>query len=94
MQSDLRTAILILMVGLVALSILYNRGPDPKDIPRFMEFGKIIVIALFTTGLVNSRDRLRLLMWVIAISFAFYGFDKRRARRGGRRARGRTRALR
>jgi len=74
MRSDLRTAIMIVMVGLVGLSILKNRGPDLKDLPSFVEYGKIIVIALFTTGLVQTRDRLRLLLWVIAISFAFYGF--------------------
>lgn len=74
MQSDLRTAIMIVMVGLVGLSILKNRGPNLDDLPSFLEYSKIVVIALFTSGLVYSRDRLRLLIWVIAVSFAFYGF--------------------
>jgi putative inorganic carbon (hco3(-)) transporter len=74
MKSDLRTAIMLVMVGLVGLSILYNRGPDPDDFPGFMEYGKIVVIALFTTGMVKTRERLRMILWVIALSFAFYGF--------------------
>jgi len=74
MLSDLRNVIMMVLVGLVGLSILKNRGPDPRDLPGFMEFSKIIVIALFTTGMVNSRDRLRMLLWVITISFAFFGF--------------------
>ncbi len=74
MQSDLRTAIMLVMVGLVGLSILKNRGPDLDDLPAFVEYAKIVVIALFTSGLVYSRDRLRLLIWVITISFAFFGF--------------------
>lgn len=74
MVNELRTGIMILMVALVGLSILKNRGPDPKDLPGFVEYSKIIIIALFTTGMVNSRDRLRMILWVITLSFAFFGF--------------------
>lgn len=74
MVNDLRTTIMMILVVLVGLSILKNRGPDPDDLPGFVEFTKIVVIALFTTGMVSSRERLRMLLWVIAISFAFFGF--------------------
>ncbi|MCB9916184.1 MAG: putative O-glycosylation ligase, exosortase A system-associated [Planctomycetes bacterium] len=74
MLSDLRTTVMMVLVALVALSLLANRGPDPEDIPAFVEYFKIIVIALFTTGMVNSRERLRMILWVITLSFAFFGF--------------------
>jgi putative inorganic carbon (HCO3(-)) transporter len=74
MVNDLRTVIMIILVAMVGLSILKNRGPDPGDLPGFLEFTKIVVIALFTTGMVGTRERLRMLLWVIALSFAFFGF--------------------
>jgi probable O-glycosylation ligase (exosortase A-associated) len=74
MLQDLRTTIMMILVVLVGLSVLKNRGPDPKDLPGLVEFTKIIVIALFTTGMVSGRERLRMLLWVITLSFAFFGF--------------------
>ncbi len=74
MIQDIRSTIMMVLVVLVGLSILKNRGPDPADLPGFVEFTKIVVIALFTTGLVSTRERLRMILWVIALSFAFFGF--------------------
>ncbi len=74
MLNELRTGIMIVMVLLVGLSLLKNRGPDPDDLPGFVEYSKIILIAVFTTGMVNTRNRLRMMLWVIALSFAFFGF--------------------
>jgi putative inorganic carbon (HCO3(-)) transporter len=74
MIKELRTTIMLVMVALVGLSILKNRGPDVSDIPAFTEYFKIILIALFTTGLVSTRGRLRMILWVITLSFAFFGF--------------------
>jgi probable O-glycosylation ligase (exosortase A-associated) len=71
---ELRTVLMIALVGVVGLSLLKSRGADPSDLPGFVEFVKIVVIALFTTGLVTTRDRLRMMVWVVALSFAFYGF--------------------
>ncbi len=71
---ELRTVIMLALVAIVGLSLLSTRGADPADLPGFVEFLKIVVIALFTTGMVRTRDRLRMLLWVIALSFAFYGF--------------------
>lgn len=74
MLSDLRCTIMMVLVALVGLSILKNRGPDPSDLPSFVEFIKIVLVALFTTGMVHSRERLRMILWVITLSFAFFGF--------------------
>ncbi|HIG10453.1 MAG: putative O-glycosylation ligase, exosortase A system-associated [bacterium] len=74
MLNSVRTAIMVCMVLLVGVSILQNRGADPADLPGFAEFSKVILIALFTTGMVNTRARLRMMLWVIALSFAFFGY--------------------
>lgn len=71
---DLRIWVMVLMVVMVAISIVKNRGLDSRDLAGFVEYSKIIVIAMFTTGLVNNRERLRMLLWVITLSFAFFGF--------------------
>lgn len=74
MVSELRSGLMLVLIALVGISIVKNRGLDPADVGGFLEYCKIIVIALFTTGLVNSRERLRMLVWVITLSFAFFGF--------------------
>ncbi len=75
MTNDVRNAIMVLMVVLVAASILAaGGGVRARDVDMFVEYVKIISIALFTTGLVHSRDRLRLMIWTIALSFGFFGF--------------------
>ena len=33
----------------------------------------VIGVALFTTGVVKNREYLRIMVWVIALSFGFYG---------------------
>ena len=75
MSDDVRNMIMILMVIMVAISLLAaGGGIRPMDITMFTEYVKIVTIALFTTGLVQSRDRLRLMIWTIALSFGFFGF--------------------
>ena len=74
MIQDVRSTIMIILVFLVGLSIVKNRGIDSKDLPGFVEFTKVIVIALFTSGMVHTRERLRMILWVIMLSFAFFGF--------------------
>jgi probable O-glycosylation ligase (exosortase A-associated) len=48
-------------------------GFEQGDGSKLIEFAKIIAIALFTTGMVKNRDYLRIFIWVIALSFGFYG---------------------
>jgi probable O-glycosylation ligase (exosortase A-associated) len=72
--ADLRLTVMWLMVALVALSLVKNRGFDPKDLGGFAEYLKIIVIAVFTTGMLKNRARLRMMIWTITLSFCFFGF--------------------
>jgi probable O-glycosylation ligase (exosortase A-associated) len=56
--------------------ILADGGNDysiERMIKRYVEFVKIIGIGLFTTVVVNKKEHLRVLVWVIALSFGFYG---------------------
>jgi probable O-glycosylation ligase (exosortase A-associated) len=73
MLPDIRSWLMIALVALVGVSITVSRFFHPRDAESFVEFCKIIGIALFTTGVVKNRDYLRILLWVIALSFGFYG---------------------
>ncbi len=73
MQADIRCWIMIGLAIVVPVGILASGAAHPRDIKSVTEFGKIITIALFTTGIVTRRDHLRVLVWVIAFSFGFYG---------------------
>ncbi len=72
-----RTIAMIFLVGLVFLGVAVSQEGDllsnPYQVSSMVEFGKIIAIALFTTSVVVNREHLRVLVWVIALSFAFYG---------------------
>src|SRR5262245_7325187 len=73
MVSDLRCWIMVTLALLVGASLLTSRYLNPRDLEAYIEFCKIIGVALFTTGVVKNRDYLRILVWVIALSFGFYG---------------------
>jgi len=73
MVRDKRCVFMILMAAAVMISYTYtpdkNFGPNKKA----FEFVKIIAIALFTTGQLDSKSRIRGLLFLIGLSFAFYG---------------------
>jgi len=73
MARDWRCYVMVLLSALIGLSIVYAGEYGPSVTTGYTEFGKIIVISLFTTGIVSTRERLRLLLWVIALSFGFFG---------------------
>jgi len=70
---NLRCYVMILLLILVGLGILASGRPSTYLFNRYMEFVKIIAIALFTTGIVQNKERLRVLLWIIALSLGFYG---------------------
>ena len=60
------TAVVLLSYGLAKYHTEYFN--------RYMvEFIKIMVVALFTTGQVDTRQRFRIMIWTISICLAFYG---------------------
>ena len=72
-----RTFIMLMLVLLVVLGVFESKQgtfwENQNQVSRMFEFAKIVGIALFTTTVVTSREHLRVLVWVIALSFAFYG---------------------
>lgn len=70
---DKRCWFMLLMVVILAIGILDSRGPKAGAFNRYIEFVKIVAIALFTTGIVTNRERLRVLVWTIALSLGFFG---------------------
>lgn len=72
--NDLRCWIMLGLVVLVGLSLVFSRNIDwATDTSRYIEYCKIILIALFTTAVVKHRDHLRVLLLVVALSFGFFG---------------------
>ena len=74
---DWRVYTMLVMILLVVISALLSTGlpaeVKAQQFDRVLEFVKIIGIAVFTTAVVTTREHLRLLVWIIALSFAFYG---------------------
>lgn len=71
--SDPRCYIMMALCVLIGLGILFSRNPDANQIDRYIEYLKIVAISLFTTAIVTTKERLRVLVWIIALSFGFYG---------------------
>lgn len=74
---DVRCWMMIALVVLLYLGVGFSQTgtfwQNKSQIGRMIEFAKIIGIALFTTAVVVNREHLRVLVWVIALSFAFFG---------------------
>jgi probable O-glycosylation ligase (exosortase A-associated) len=74
MLPDLRNYVMIVLAVFVGLSLIFTGQVEGMaDLSRYIEYLKIIGVALFTTGLVKNRDYLRVLVWIIALSFGFFG---------------------
>lgn len=65
--------VMVLWVIAGAIASDLPAAARPMQFDRVLEFVKIVGIAVFTTAVVRTREHLRLLVWIIALSFAFYG---------------------
>lgn len=73
LRMDRRNLYMILLSIFVTISwILAPVGGDSVN-GKFTEFLKVIAVALFITGQIDTKSRLQSLMWVAMLSFAFYG---------------------
>jgi probable O-glycosylation ligase (exosortase A-associated) len=70
---ELRMMMMLTLAALVGLGLFFARGPSAVDPTRYVEYVKIVFIAIFTTSVIRTREHLRMLVWVIAMCFAFYG---------------------
>lgn len=70
---DRRNGYMIGLAAMVAISYLLAPFKTEGNTSKFVEFLKVIAVALFTTGQLDSKSRLRTIMLVMTLSFAFYG---------------------
>ena len=68
-----RTVMMCLLMALVAISYFQAKVQDSYTSRYFFEYSKIVIIALFTVGQCDTRQKLRGMFWVIAISLGFFG---------------------
>jgi len=70
---DWRNYVMIVMILVVGISGVVSKYASAITFNHFLEFAKILVIAMFTTVVVKRREQLRILLWIIALSLGFYG---------------------
>jgi len=70
---DWRCSVMMALVPMLGVGILLSRQPSLRQFDRYLEYGKIVAVALFTTAVVNTKERLRVLLWIIALSLGFFG---------------------
>jgi probable O-glycosylation ligase (exosortase A-associated) len=71
---DLRCWIIVALTALSAVSISMSfTGFDQWVTNYYIEYVKVIFIALITTTLLDTRNKLRWFCWTIALSLGFYG---------------------
>jgi probable O-glycosylation ligase (exosortase A-associated) len=73
MLNDIRCWIMVTLALLVGASLVASGELTTRDINIYVEYWKIIGVALFTTGVVKNLEYFRILIWVIALSFGFFG---------------------
>jgi probable O-glycosylation ligase (exosortase A-associated) len=64
---------MVLLVVLTGISYVQAQTHDEYTNRYFFEYLKIVLIAMFTVGQVDSQQRLRAMFWVIALSLGFFG---------------------
>jgi probable O-glycosylation ligase (exosortase A-associated) len=69
---DLRCWVMIAL-ALLGLSLLFSSSLRAHDFENYTDYCKIIGVALFTTAIVKNREHLRILVWVVALCFGFFG---------------------
>lgn len=70
---DFRSQAMLLLGLLIAISYAFAQIQDQYTNTYFFEFIKILAIALFTSGQVDSKLRFKILAWTIAGCLAFFG---------------------
>lgn len=71
---NVRTVLLVFMPIWMFIGLVESRGMLYAFTSKnYVEYAKIITIALFTMMVVKRREHLRAMMWIIGGSFAFFG---------------------
>jgi probable O-glycosylation ligase (exosortase A-associated) len=78
-RRDWRCYVMMALAALIGIGILLSeqregtRMTPLRQFERYLEYVKIVAVALFTTAVVTTKERLRMLLWIIALSLGFYG---------------------
>lgn len=70
---ETRTALLLFLVVFIGIGQFFAVGGREVDLAAYVEYVKIVGIAIFTTCLMHTRQHVRIMVWVIGLSFGFYG---------------------
>jgi putative inorganic carbon (HCO3(-)) transporter len=70
---DVRTRLIFTLFLMTTLSLVFAKEQGEGVMRYYIEFLKIVVVALFTVGQVDSRVRLKAMVWTIALSLGFFG---------------------
>lgn len=74
LRKEPRTALFLFLAVLVSISVFATRYEvTPTVIQYYMEYLKIMAVSLFTIAVVDTPDKLRMLVWTIALSLGFFG---------------------
>jgi putative inorganic carbon (hco3(-)) transporter len=73
LRADRRNFYMLMLT--IAVTISWMIAPFGGDSVngKYTEFLKVIAVAMFVTGQVDTKSRLQSLVWVATLSFAFYG---------------------
>jgi probable O-glycosylation ligase (exosortase A-associated) len=69
---EIRTKLMLLLAVFITLSLAFAHRYSVFTFPYYTELLKILAIAIFTISQVDTRNRLRGILWVICASLAFY----------------------
>jgi probable O-glycosylation ligase (exosortase A-associated) len=67
------SVMLVMFLLWTGLATFFAAVPDSAW-EKWMEFAKILIMVFVTLILVNNRERMHLLVWMIVVSLGFYGF--------------------
>lgn len=68
-----RMLLMAMLLTLTTVSLFLAEKVNDYVLRYYIEFLKIFLIAFFTTGQVDTKERLRLLLWTVCISLGFFG---------------------
>jgi len=77
---------LALYVCLTISLVLARRDPSDNQSTKWFDLTKVFLVTCFTVGMVDSKDRLQKIVWVIGLSLGFFGvkYGLHGVLRGGR----------
>lgn len=70
---DLRNSMMWLLAIWIGLSMLVNGGVTPYAVSRYTELLKIMIVAMMTSSMCDTKERLQALLWTVGLSLGFFG---------------------